>query len=116
MRMLYPMVNMMDKITRTTFAYLCGAVAVEGARAINEYIGSFPNKSGERGPFSNEFRYKLNLVVEEKIPLKVVASCYFGNLSFGCTDSSLITVKEFEASQEGVDAAFEWLESEYDKS
>ncbi|MCQ2475336.1 MAG: hypothetical protein MJ173_05450 [Clostridia bacterium] len=103
----------MCKVENIQYKYLCGAVDLFNA-GTNEFTGSLPARDGSKGIFSNEFRYKVIVYAEDKTPLKVVASYYWGWQCFAAADDSLITTKDFEASVEGTAEACAWLQSEYD--
>ena len=104
----------MYKLARASFVYLCGAVELYN-EGTNEYTGSAPAKDGKTGPFADAFRYKVFLKAEDKHPVKTVAQYYYGIYSFPCTDPATITEKEFDPDENGVKAAFDWLEEEYNK-
>lgn len=105
----------MCKIEKIQYKFLCGAVNLFNA-GTNEYTGSLPSKDGTKGIFSNEFRYKVIVYAENKTPLKVIATYYWGCNCFECTDDSLKTSNDFEPSEEGTAEACAWLQEEYDKA
>lgn len=102
----------MKELSKTSWQYLFGNLALYDA-GINDFIGSAPIIEGKVGAFTDKFNYKLHLKAENKTALKTVASFYVGCFNFEATDSEQITVREFEPSEEGLAAAFEWLEKEY---
>lgn len=105
----------MNEIAHTDYAYLCGAVELYNA-GINDFTGSLPPKDGSSGAYINSFRYKLHLHAEDKKPVRIEASWYYGVYAFESTDPSVITTKEFEPSDKGVEEAIAWLQAEYNRT
>lgn len=105
---------MEDKIVCIDYKYLTGSFDIGGD--VNEYTGSLPAKDGTKGIFSNFFRYRFSLKIEDKQITNVMAAWYFGCNAYDLTDPGKITVKEFEASEEGCAEAGAWIQAAYDEA
>ena len=103
------------ELGRQNYHYLKGNVDLYGA-GTNDFTGSASLKEGTVGAFADKFNYKVYLKVEDKKPVRVIASWYIGCFSIDNTDPELITTNEFEPSEDGTSAAFDWLQREYENS
>ena len=102
----------MGEVKVLSYKYLVGAANV-GWKS-NSYSGSLTMHPDRHSAFDEEFRYKFFLRDVDG-ELKVVAQCYVGNVSFELVEPEKIHELVFDGSDDGVNAARQWVQDAYDK-
>ncbi len=102
----------MNRVKLLGYKYFLGASDIGGKT--NDYTGSITLNPERHSAFDKDFRYRVFLEKDENGSFSVAAQYYTGTKSFALTDPETITTKSFEGSDEGVQAAAQWLESAYD--
>ncbi|MBQ7595584.1 MAG: hypothetical protein IJU45_02840 [Clostridia bacterium] len=103
----------MGRVKLLSYKYFLGAADIGGKT--NDYTGSITLNPEHHSVFDEDFRYRVYLKKNEDGSYSIAAQYYVGNKNFSLTDPEIITSREFEGSDEGIQAAAQWIENSFDE-